>query len=182
MLLILQILVASVLSGFLLTLWEAPVVRGSALASGAGEKLAVRISAPLIILAATALSGFFPETSISLSRSFAGSGHSFIQLGFATALLARICTLVFVTKYRVYGQIYRFLPSNRRIEISLSEIKDIEIRATIGTKVFRYAHLILYPYNGKKIFLRNIRNAEELALIILKLQEKLQRSQPETKA
>ncbi|MBQ5968307.1 MAG: hypothetical protein IJL60_11105 [Clostridiales bacterium] len=103
-------------------------------------------------------------------------------LGFATALLARICTLVFVTKYRVYGQIYRFLPSNRRIEISLSEIKDIEIRATIGTKVFRYAHLILYPYNGKKIFLRNIRNAEELALIILKLQEKLQRSQPETKA
>ncbi len=88
MLLILQILVASVLSGFLLTLWEAPVVRGSALASGAGEKLAVRISAPLIILAATALSGFFPETSISLSRSFAGSGHSFIQLGFATALAA----------------------------------------------------------------------------------------------
>lgn len=103
-------------------------------------------------------------------------------LGFGAALLARICTLVFVTKYRVYGQIYRFLPSNRRIEISLSEIKDIEIRATIGTKVFHYAHLIIYPYNGKKIFLRNIRNAEELALIILKLQEKLQRSQPETKA
>ena len=88
MLLILQILVASVLAGFLLTLWEAPVVRGSALASGAGEKLAVRISAPLIIIAATALSGFFPESSISLSRSFAGSGHSFIQLGFATALAA----------------------------------------------------------------------------------------------
>ena len=63
----------------------------------------------------------------------------------------------------------------------LDEIKDVEIRATIGTKLFHYAHLILYPYNGKKIMLRNIRNAEELALIILKLQEKLQRTQPDQK-
>ena len=100
-------------------------------------------------------------------------------LGFMCALLARICTLVFVTKFRLYGQIYRFLPSNRRIEIALSEIKDVEVRATIGTKVFRYAHLIIHPYNGKKIFLRNIRNAEELAIIILKLQDKLQRGQTE---
>ena len=100
-------------------------------------------------------------------------------LGFALALLARLCTLVFVTKFRLYGQIYRFLPSHRRIEISLSEIKDVEVRATIGTKVFHYAHLIIHPYNGKKIFLRNIRNAEELAIIILKLQDKLQRGQAE---
>ena len=99
--------------------------------------------------------------------------------GFMFALLARICTLVFVTKFRLYGQIYRFLPSNRRIEIALSEIKEVEVRATIGTKVFRYAHLIIHPYNGKKIFLRNIRNAEELAIIILKLQDKLQRKQSE---
>lgn len=98
-------------------------------------------------------------------------------LGFMLALVARLSTLVFVTKYRLYGQIYRFLPSHRRIEISLTEIKDIEIRSTIGTKVFHYAHLIIHPYNGKKIFLRNIRNAEELALIILKLQDKLQRKQ-----
>ena len=92
-----------------------------------------------------------------------------------------ISTLVFVTKFRIYGQIYAFFPSRRRIEISLDEIKDVEIRATIGTKLFHYAHLILYPYNGKKIMLRNIRNAEELALIILKLQEKLQRTQPDQK-
>ena len=65
--------------------------------------------------------------------------------------------------------------------IEQNEIKDIEIRATIGTKLFHYAHLIIYPYNGKKIMLRNIRNAEELALIILKLQEKLQRTQPDQK-
>ena len=98
-------------------------------------------------------------------------------LGFAMALVARLSTLVFVTKFRLYGQIYRFFPSQRQIEISLSEIEDIEVRATIGTKVFHYAHLIIHPYNGKKLFLRNIRNAEELALIILKLQDKLQRGQ-----
>lgn len=103
-------------------------------------------------------------------------------LGFALALLARLCTLVFVTKFRLYGQIYRFLPSHRRIEISLSEIKDVEVRATIGTKVFHYAHLIIHPHNGKKIFLRNIRNAEELAIIILKLQDKLQKGQAEDKS
>ena len=102
-------------------------------------------------------------------------------LGFAIALVSRLSTLVFVTKFRIYGQIYAFFPSRRRIEISLDEIKDVEIRATIGTKLFHYAHLILYPYNGKKIMLRNIRNAEELALIILKLQEKLQRTQPDQK-
>ena len=102
-------------------------------------------------------------------------------LGFAVALVCRLSTLVFVTKFRIYGQIYAFFPSRRRIEISLDEIKDVEIRATIGTKLFHYAHLILYPYNGKKIMLRNIRNAEELALIILKLQEKLQRTQPDQK-
>ncbi|MBR5426696.1 MAG: PH domain-containing protein [Clostridiales bacterium] len=100
-------------------------------------------------------------------------------LGFAMALIARISTLVFVTKFRLYGQIYSLFPSHRRIEISLDEIKDVEIRATIGTKLFRYAHLIIHPYNGKKITLRNIRNAEELAIIILKLQDKLQRKQPE---
>lgn len=103
-------------------------------------------------------------------------------LGFKCALLARICTLVFVTKYRLYGQIYRFLPSNRRIEIALSEIKEVEVRATIGTRLFRYAHLIIHPYNGKKIFLRNIRNAEELAIIILKLQDKFQKGQAEDKS
>ncbi|MBR4010451.1 MAG: hypothetical protein IKI87_06230 [Clostridiales bacterium] len=97
--------------------------------------------------------------------------------GFAIALVCRISTLVFVTKYRMYGQIYSFFPSHRQIEISIDEIKDIEIRATIGTKLFHYAHLIIYPYRGKKVMLRNIRNAEELALIILKLQDKLQRSQ-----
>lgn len=102
-------------------------------------------------------------------------------LGFSTALIARISTLVFVTKYRLYGQVYGFLPSHRRIEISLDEIKDVEIRATIGTKVFRYAHLIIHPYNGKKILLRNIRNAEELAVIILKLQDKLIKGQAEKK-
>ena len=102
-------------------------------------------------------------------------------LGFAIALVCRLSTLVFVTKFRLYGQIFAFLPSHRQIEISLSEIKDVEIRATIGTKLFHYAHLIIYPYNGKKIMLRNIRNAEELALIILKLQEKLQRTQPDNK-
>ncbi|HBY33247.1 MAG TPA: hypothetical protein DEG74_05750, partial [Clostridiales bacterium] len=79
----------------------------------------------------------------------------------------------------LYGQIFAFLPSHRQIEISLSEIKDVEIRATIGTKLFHYAHLIIYPYNGKKIMLRNIRNAEELALIILKLQDKIQKNPPE---
>ena len=102
-------------------------------------------------------------------------------LGFALALVARLSTLVFVTKYRLYGQVYGFLPSHRRIEISLDEIKDVEIRATIGTKVFRYAHLIIHPYNGKKILLRNIRNAEELAVIILKLQDKLIKGQAEKK-
>lgn len=102
-------------------------------------------------------------------------------LGFAVALVCRLSTLVFVTKFRLYGQIYAFLPSRRRIEISLDEIKDVEIRATIGTKIFHYAHLIIYPYNGKKIMLRNIRNAEELALIILKLQDKLQKNPSETK-
>ncbi|MBO4927636.1 MAG: hypothetical protein J5379_05230 [Clostridiales bacterium] len=94
-------------------------------------------------------------------------------LGFAIALISRICTLVFVTKYRLYGQIYAFFPSHRRIEIALPEIKDIEVRATIGTKVFHFAHLIIHPYNGKKITLHNVRNAEELAMIILKLQDKL---------
>lgn len=103
-------------------------------------------------------------------------------LGFAAALLARISTLVFVTKYRLYGQIYSLFPSHRRIEISLEEIKDVEIRSTIGTKLFRYAHLIIHPYNGKKITLRNIRNAEELALIILKLQAKLQKGQSSPEA
>lgn len=103
-------------------------------------------------------------------------------LGFVLALVARLSTLVFVTKYRLYGQIYRFFPSQRRIEISLPEIEDIEVRATIGTRAFHYAHLIIHPYNGKKIMLRNIRNAEDLAMIILKLQDKLQRTQPEQKA
>ena len=102
-------------------------------------------------------------------------------LGFAMALIARISTLVFVTKYRLYGQIYSLLPSHRRIEISLDEIKDVEIRSTIGTKLFRYAHLIIHPYNGKKVMLRNVRNAEELALIILKLQDKFQKKNPEKK-
>ena len=101
--------------------------------------------------------------------------------GFAIALVARLSTLVFVTKYRLYGQIYRFLPSERRIEIALPEIEDIEIRATIGTRVFHYAHLIIHPYSGKKIMLRNIRNAEELAMIILKLQSKLNKGQAENK-
>ena len=103
-------------------------------------------------------------------------------LGFAAALIARLSTLIFVTKYRLYGQIYSFFPSHRRIEISLEEIKDVEIRSTIGTKLFRYAHLIIHPYNGKKITLRNIRNAEELALIILKLQAKLQKEPSSPKA
>lgn len=98
-------------------------------------------------------------------------------VGFSAALVARISTLVFVTRYRLYGQIYGFLPSHRRIEISLTEIKDIEVRATIGTNVFRYAHLILHPYNGKKVKLRYIRNAEELANKILKLQSDLIREQ-----
>ena len=101
-------------------------------------------------------------------------------IGFSVAFVCRVSTLVFVTKYRLYGQVYSFFPSHRRIEIALPEIKDVEIRATIGTKVFHYAHIILHPYNGKKIMLRNIRNAEDLALIILKLQDKLQRNQTDT--
>ena len=38
-------------------------------------------------------------------------------LGFAIALVSRLSTLVFVTKFRIYGQIYAFFPSRRRIEI-----------------------------------------------------------------
>ena len=100
-------------------------------------------------------------------------------VAFSRAMVARISTLIFVTKFRLYGQIYGFLPSQRQIEVSLLEIKDLEVRATFGTKFFHYAHLIIHPYNGKKVMLRNVRNAEELALIILKLQDKLQRKKPE---
>ena len=99
-------------------------------------------------------------------------------VGFTRAVIARISTLVFVTKYRLYGQIYAFLPSHRQIEISLEEIENIEVRATLGTRVFRYAHLILHPYNGKKIKLPAIRNAETLAVILLKMQEKLTKEKP----
>ncbi len=98
-------------------------------------------------------------------------------IGFSRALIARISTLVFVTKYRLYGQVYAFLPSHRQIELALEEIKDIEVRATLGTRFFHYAHLIFHPYNGKKIKLPSVRNAETLAIIMLKMQEKLNKDQ-----
>ena len=101
-------------------------------------------------------------------------------IAFSRALIARISTLIFVTKYRLYGQIYGFLPSHRQIEIPLLQIKDLEIRATIGTKLFHYAHIIVYPEHGKKVKLPFIRNAEELAIIILKMQEKLQKEEAST--
>ena len=128
---------------------------------------------------------FMTDTdSSSLTRAITFLSFGFWMIFFcffSRALIARISTLIFVTKYRLYGQVYGFLPSQRQIEISLTEIKDIEVRAGIGTKIFHYADLILYPHNGKKIRLRNIRNAEELAVIILKLQEKLLRGEAEEK-
>ena len=125
------------------------------------------------------LMGFICMMS-DLTTSF-GQTVSFLTFGFwmiffsffSSALVARISTLVFVTKYRLYGQVYGFLPSQRQIEIAITEIKDIEVRATIGTRLFHYAHLIIHPYKGKKIKLAYIRNAEELAVIILKMQAKL---------
>ncbi|MBP5492404.1 MAG: PH domain-containing protein [Clostridiales bacterium] len=144
----------------------------------------VPVLAYLILSSCFGFLYLFSDTTTRTGRliSLLSFGFWFISfIGFSAALVARISTLVFVTKYRIYGQVYGFLPSHRQIEISLEEIKDLEVRATIGTRVFKYAHLIIHPYNGKKIKLRNIRNAEELAVIILKTQDKLLRMPPEKK-
>ncbi len=57
---ILNIAFAGLLATVLLTRYDVPVVCGGVLASGAGEKVSVRILAPIILLGAIVLASFFP--------------------------------------------------------------------------------------------------------------------------
>lgn len=98
------------------------------------------------------------------------------MIGLILALIDWRCTLVFVSKFRLKGQKPAFRPSSRRVELSLEEIKDIEVRATMGTRFFKYAHLIIYPEYGKKIALRHIYYAEERAIRMLDLQSQIQKT------
>ena len=95
---------------------------------------------------------------------------------FFLALIDWRSTLVLVTKFRVYGQHFKLRPSSRQIEFSLEEIRDLEIRATLGTRFFKYAHLIIYPEHGKRVTLRHIYYAEERATRIFELQSQMQKS------
>ncbi|MBQ0012260.1 MAG: hypothetical protein KBT07_06075 [Clostridiales bacterium] len=100
---------------------------------------------------------------------------------FFLAMIDWRSTLVLVTKYRVYGQHFKLRPSSRQIEFSLEEIQDLEIRATLGTRFFKYAHLIIYPEHGKRVTLRHIYYAEERATRIFELQSQMRRkAAPET--
>ncbi|MBO4495169.1 MAG: hypothetical protein J5752_04870 [Clostridiales bacterium] len=140
----------------------------------------IPVAANLLITACMGFMTLYFDDSTRLSRTLDLLFTGFWALAFVAfsrAVVARISTLIFVTKYRLYGQVYGFLPSHRQIEISLLEIKDLEVRATFGTKLFHYAHLIVHPYNGKKVKLPFIRNAEANAIIILKMQEKLQKEE-----
>lgn len=102
-------------------------------------------------------------------------------LAFNLSMIAYKSTLVFATRFRLCGQVFAVRPSHRLIEVSLAEIRDVEVRATLGTRFFKYAHVIIYPERGKKITLRHIRYAEERAVGILKLQEQLRIDQPDAK-
>ena len=136
----------------------------------------IPVAANFLIACFTGFLSFYFDDMTRLSRTLKLLFTGFWALAFVAfsrAMVARISTLIFVTKYRLYGQIYGFLPSHRQIEISLLEIKDLEVRSTFGTKLFHYAHLIIHPYNGKKVKLPFIRNAEANAIILLKMQEKL---------
>ncbi len=86
-------------------------------------------------------------------------------------------TFVLVNKFRIYGQQFKIRPSHRQIELSLDEIKDLEVRATLGTHFFKYAHLIIYPEYGKCVKLRHIYYAEERAISIFELQSQKRKPQ-----
>lgn len=86
---ILYIIISSLLAGILLVTHDLPVIGGSVLASGAGERTCVRILTPIILLAGLVVPCFLPTVLLPVANVLPEPGN-ILPIGIATVSAALI--------------------------------------------------------------------------------------------